>query len=226
MTFGAQADTCLDTITTSKNRQYGIYFQDDWVVNDRLTLNIGVRYDYEETPTYTDYVTPQRFIDAIFALDTNGCAPATRTIPPNVATTSAAAITGRSPARPTPTRWPTPASTSTTTSATAATAATRATTSRRDSGSPTTSTRDQAHVVFGGAARSYDRNTFSILQHETNKATLYMPTVSFWNDSDLFNNCLPDGHAERPILHPVGRRLPDAGRAGDRSRRATSARCT
>ena len=38
---------------------------------------------------------------------------------------------------------------------------------------------DQAHVIFGGAARSYDRNTFSVLQHETNKATLYVPTISY-----------------------------------------------
>jgi outer membrane receptor protein involved in Fe transport len=26
--------------------QYGIYFQDDWNVSDRLTLNLGLRYDY------------------------------------------------------------------------------------------------------------------------------------------------------------------------------------
>ena len=50
---------------------------------------------------------------------------------------------------------------------------------------------DQAHVIFGGAARSYDRNTFSILQHETNKATLYAPTIHFWNDSDPVLNFCP-----------------------------------
>jgi outer membrane receptor protein involved in Fe transport len=27
------------------NKQFGAYFQDDWRVNDRLTLNLGVRYD-------------------------------------------------------------------------------------------------------------------------------------------------------------------------------------
>ena len=79
--FGAQADTDLNVTSTSKNRQYGIYLQDDWAVNDKLLLNLGVRYDYEETPTYTDYVTPQRFVDAIFALDTNGCAPAIQNDP-------------------------------------------------------------------------------------------------------------------------------------------------
>src|SRR6185295_6884654 len=40
---------------------------------------------------------------------------------------------------------------------------------------------DQQHVIFGGAGRSYDRNVFSILQHESNKATLYVPTIQFWN---------------------------------------------
>ena len=43
----------------SENEQYGIYLQDDWDVTDRLQLNLGVRYDYEETPSYLDYVTPQ-----------------------------------------------------------------------------------------------------------------------------------------------------------------------
>ena len=30
---------------------------------------------------------------------------------------------------------------------------------------------NQHHVIFGGAGRSYDRNVFGILQHESNKAT-------------------------------------------------------
>ena len=32
----------------SKNKQFGMYIQDDWQVNDHLTLNLGVRWDYEE----------------------------------------------------------------------------------------------------------------------------------------------------------------------------------
>lgn len=40
------------------NKQWGLYIQDDWYVTDRLTLNIGVRWDYEETPVYKDRVTP------------------------------------------------------------------------------------------------------------------------------------------------------------------------
>ena len=82
---------------------------------------------------------------------------------------------------------------------------------------------DQQHVIFGGAGRSYDRNVFSILQHETNKATLYIPEIQFWNAN---NRRLPARHDGQSLLHPVERQLPDAGRAGSRSRRRNSARCT
>ncbi len=43
---------------TSDNKQFGIYIQDDWEVNDHLTLNLGLRWDYEKTPAYEDHVTP------------------------------------------------------------------------------------------------------------------------------------------------------------------------
>ena len=39
----------------SNNFQFGIYAQDDWDVNDRLTLNLGVRWDYERTPAFLNY---------------------------------------------------------------------------------------------------------------------------------------------------------------------------
>lgn len=46
-----------DRTISSKNKQFGIYIQDDWEVNDKLTLNYGIRWDYEETPGFLDYVT-------------------------------------------------------------------------------------------------------------------------------------------------------------------------
>jgi outer membrane receptor protein involved in Fe transport len=46
----------------SAQKQYSFYIQDDWDINDRLTLNIGLRWDYEDNPTYTDYVTPANLV--------------------------------------------------------------------------------------------------------------------------------------------------------------------
>lgn len=52
---------------TSRNKQFGIYVQDDWDVNDRLQINMGVRWDYEQTPGYFDYVTPAGLAAALRA---------------------------------------------------------------------------------------------------------------------------------------------------------------
>ena len=196
--FGAQADPELNTTSTSKNRQYGIYLQDDWVVNDKLLLNLGVRYDYEETPTYTDYVTPQRFVDAIFALDPNGCAPAVQDDPAQCFYNFSGSYHGSQPGQ-----------TYADTLANAGIDINDYISNGNNRSNPSDQIAprfgfsydlfaDQAHVIFGGAARSYDRNTFSILQHETNKATLV--------------------HADGPVLERQQSGLPRPGR-----RRTTSA---
>jgi len=49
----------------SSNKQFGAYIQDDWAVNDKLTFNFGVRWDYEETPSFLNYVTPADVVSAL-----------------------------------------------------------------------------------------------------------------------------------------------------------------
>jgi hypothetical protein len=47
------------------NTQFGIYLQDDWSLNQRLTLNLGLRWDYETHMLNYDYVTPQAIRDSL-----------------------------------------------------------------------------------------------------------------------------------------------------------------
>ncbi len=177
--FGAQADQSLSLVATSKNKQYGLYLQDDWEWNDHLTLNIGVRYDYEETPTYTDFVTPDRFLDSLNGLDTNAsCQDA----PPEVCQYYFSG--GYHGAQPGQTYRETLANAGIDIDDYISTGNNRK--NPKDQIQPRLGLSydlfaDQRHVIFAGAGRSYDRNVFGILQHETNKATLYVPTIQFWN---------------------------------------------
>lgn len=48
-----------------KNQKVGAYVQDDWTPVKRLTLNLGVRWDYETNMLNSDYKTPQAAADTI-----------------------------------------------------------------------------------------------------------------------------------------------------------------
>jgi len=49
------------------NTEFGAYVQDDWSPSSRLTLNLGVRWDYETAMINTSYVTPQDVHDTLLA---------------------------------------------------------------------------------------------------------------------------------------------------------------
>jgi hypothetical protein len=52
---------------TSSNTQIGLYAQDDWQI-DRLTLNLGVRWDIETNPLNNSFRTPDNVRAAVTAL--------------------------------------------------------------------------------------------------------------------------------------------------------------
>jgi outer membrane receptor protein involved in Fe transport len=59
-----------DPRITSSNTQLGLYAQDDWQLDPRLELNLGVRWDVETNPLNNDYVTPPDVRAAVTELAT------------------------------------------------------------------------------------------------------------------------------------------------------------
>jgi carboxypeptidase family protein/TonB-dependent receptor-like protein len=50
---------------TASNGEYGFYGQDNWVVNNHLNLNLGLRWDYESHMLDNDFVTPASAVTAL-----------------------------------------------------------------------------------------------------------------------------------------------------------------
>src|SRR5207244_2314656 len=49
----------------TSNKQFGTYLQDDWTPIKQLTLNVGVRWDYETNMLNTDHVTDPNGADTL-----------------------------------------------------------------------------------------------------------------------------------------------------------------
>lgn len=139
----------------TNSKQYGIYFQDDWQVTDRLLLNLGLRWDYEEVPAYLDFVTP-----------------------PNVV----AALNGPDPAAPGQTYAQSLARGGININDYISNGSNRE--AFKDAWAPRLGfsydlNADEQHVIHGGAGRSYDRNVYDFLQLEVTKSALPQFTVFF-----------------------------------------------
>jgi len=141
-------------------KQYGFYIQDDWAVNDKLILNVGIRWDYEENPAYTDFVTSQSFVDVLFADDPDlpGEQPwGDRLLASGL---NAADFVSTGDNRD----------------------------DYDDAWAPRFGfsydlNADEQHVIHGGAGRSYDRNLFKLLALEVSKAAL-SPVAIYFQDPD------------------------------------------
>jgi outer membrane receptor protein involved in Fe transport len=148
----------LSPTAQSRDWQYGIYIQDDWVQNEHLTWNLGVRWDIERNLGFLDYVTPPAVAAAFNAQDPN--APAGQTYAQSLAkggvNVNDYISTGHNRKAYTSEFQP-------------------------RLGFSVDLNADQRHVVFGGYGRSYDRDLYDYLQVEVTKAALPEYTVFFKN---------------------------------------------
>jgi len=150
----------------SDDKQFGVYAQDDWAVNDHLTLNLGIRWDIEKNPSYLDNKTPQFVIDSLNQLvDADGPGPGTALVPyrdtlgasndPNVRINIDDYLSNGNNRK-----------------------------AQKDEIQPRFGFSydigaDQQHVIFGGAGRSYDRTLYDFLQLEQTKFALATVDVRF-----------------------------------------------
>lgn len=146
----------LSPVATSSDKQFGTYIQDDWAVNDKLTLNLGIRWDYEKTPSYLNYVTPANAVAAFNSQDPN--APAGQTYAQSLALggVNINDYIGNGHNRKAPKNEFQPRF-----------------------GFSYDLNGDEAHVIFGGIGRSYDRDLYEAIQVEQTKSVLSQPTLQF-----------------------------------------------
>ncbi|MBD8872684.1 TonB-dependent receptor [Rhodanobacter sp. DHB23] len=163
----------LPLTAVSHNKQFGAYIQDDWDVTDKLQLNLGVRWDYERTPEWLNFHTPQSVLDALYAptYQFNG-----QTI--NNSYAQSLAMGGVNVANY--------ISTGSNRKAQKGEIQPRLGFSYDLNG-------DEEHVIFGGVGRAYDRNLFGLLSLENTKNALSEPQVYFESPSGASNGSANGG---------------------------------
>jgi outer membrane receptor protein involved in Fe transport len=151
--------TGFPTTAISDAKQLGVFIQDDWEVNDKLTLNLGVRWDIEENPSYHDNVTPQFVIDSFNTVNPmTGLTYAeqlAQSEDPNVRVDVNDYISTGNNRKPYKNAY------------------------QPRLGFSYDFSGDQRHVLFGGAGRAYDRTLYDYLQLEQTKFALATADVRF-----------------------------------------------
>jgi outer membrane receptor protein involved in Fe transport len=147
--FFAKPVAGSDPFARSKTQQFGLYIQDDWATTDRLTLNLGLRWDYEKNPGYDNFVTPANVQAALRGPDPSATGGQTyaQSLALGGVNVNDYISTGSN-------RKPYMGAV------------------QPRLGFSFDVAGDQKHVVFGGLGRSFDRDSYNFLQLEQTKGTL------------------------------------------------------
>src|SRR5262249_36223851 len=138
----------LNQTAHSRDHQFGVYFQDDWVQNEHLTWFLGMRWDYERNMGYLNYVTPASVVAAFDQPDPNAPGQTyAQTLAKGGVNISDFISNGHN-RTPDKNEF------------------------QPRLGFAVDINADQKHVVFGGYGRSYDRDLYDYLQVEVTKAAL------------------------------------------------------
>jgi hypothetical protein len=153
-------------VATSSDRQYGVYLQDDWTLDQHWTANIGVRWDYEVVPSWQNFVTPQPIVQSLY-----GPFPGVTT---GETYAQALALGGVNIGDY------------------VSTGSNRH--AQSDEYQPRVGLSydifaDQRHVIFGGWGRAYDRNIYNLMSLELTKSALSEPTIDFYGSPYAQNGC-------------------------------------
>ena len=171
VTYTALYQGNKQVLATSNDKQIGVYLQDDWQVNKHLLFNLGLRYDYETTPSWQNFVTPAATVAGIYGPYSPG---STETY------AQALALGGINIANYISTghnRSP------------------QSNMIQPRLGFSYDIEGNNKYVIFGGYARSYDRNIYDLMSLESTKSALAEPTVNFYGGGYSNNGCLTAANA-------------------------------